>query len=63
MRSRALVPLTIRLLAAAALALALGCGDDDADGEPCGPVRCDAGQVCCNPLQGICTAPGEVCIQ
>ncbi len=32
-------------------------------GPTCGNAQCAAGQVCCNPLQGICTAPGEVCIQ
>ena len=31
-------------------------------GEPCGAVRCAAGQTCCNPSCGICTAPGEGCI-
>lgn len=28
---------------------------------PCGPTSCGAGEVCCNPLSGICTKPGEVC--
>jgi hypothetical protein len=28
---------------------------------PCGPSTCAAGEVCCNPLSGICTKPGEVC--
>lgn len=27
----------------------------------CGPATCAPGTVCCNPLLGICTAPGEVC--
>jgi hypothetical protein len=27
----------------------------------CGIKTCAAGQVCCNPLMGICTAPGEFC--
>jgi hypothetical protein len=30
---------------------------------PCGANTCGAGKVCCNPLAGICTNPGEVCIQ
>jgi hypothetical protein len=29
----------------------------------CGPVQCGAGEVCCNPLDGICTPPGWVCTQ
>ncbi|HSP99687.1 MAG TPA: hypothetical protein VL049_20895 [Candidatus Dormibacteraeota bacterium] len=29
----------------------------------CGKVVCDLGEVCCNPLYGICTLPGEYCIQ
>lgn len=32
-------------------------------GPKCGDARCAQGQVCCNPLAGICTAPGEVCAQ
>ena len=33
-------------------------------GTPCGPVVCAAGQLCCNPLLGICVLPEEpVCIQ
>lgn len=28
----------------------------------CGPATCAPGTVCCDPLFGICTAPGEVCI-
>ncbi|HKQ68211.1 MAG TPA: hypothetical protein VJT73_02680 [Polyangiaceae bacterium] len=31
-------------------------------GPSCGVVTCQAGQVCCNPLRGICTAPGQSCI-
>ncbi|MBI4042260.1 MAG: hypothetical protein HY391_02180 [Deltaproteobacteria bacterium] len=31
-------------------------------GTPCGPVRCQAGQVCCNASCGICTEPGGFCI-
>jgi hypothetical protein len=30
---------------------------------PCGPNTCGAGKVCCNPLSGICTNPGDVCAQ
>jgi hypothetical protein len=30
---------------------------------PCGPSTCGVGKVCCNPLAGICTNPGEFCIQ
>lgn len=29
----------------------------------CGAVTCAADQVCCNPLAGICAAPGDVCAQ
>jgi hypothetical protein len=29
----------------------------------CGPSRCGVGKVCCNPLGGICTNPGEFCTQ
>jgi hypothetical protein len=32
-------------------------------GETCGKVTCGSGTVCCNPLMGICTKPGMVCIQ
>lgn len=32
-----------------------------AKSTPCGPSTCGAGEVCCNPLSGICTKPGEVC--
>lgn len=31
--------------------------------EPCGPVLCEVGEVCCNPSCGICTAPGAACIE
>jgi hypothetical protein len=31
--------------------------------EPCGPVLCALGEVCCNPSCAICTAPGEACIE
>jgi hypothetical protein len=30
---------------------------------PCGANSCGVGKVCCNPLAGICTNPGEFCIQ
>ena len=33
----------------------------EAKGEPCGDVTCAVGDVCCNPLASICTAPGMVC--
>lgn len=29
----------------------------------CGDATCGAGLVCCNPLRGICTKPGDFCIQ
>lgn len=32
-------------------------------GEPCGPVTCAAGEVCCNASCGICTPPGYFCTQ
>lgn len=32
-------------------------------GPKCGNAQCGAGEVCCNPLAGICTKPGEVCAQ
>jgi hypothetical protein len=32
-------------------------------GEPCGPVKCAADEVCCNASCGICTLPGNVCTQ
>jgi hypothetical protein len=36
---------------------------DPAEGEACGNVTCAAGQVCCNPSCGICTAPGGSCTE
>jgi hypothetical protein len=32
-----------------------------AGGGPCGSTTCPPGTVCCNPLDGICTPPGEAC--
>ncbi len=32
-------------------------------GEACGSSVCPSGQVCCNASCGICTAPGDSCIQ
>ena len=29
----------------------------------CGVAVCPAGKVCCNPVMGICTQPGGVCVQ
>lgn len=37
------------------------CCADLPRGPVCGPHLCGAGQVCCNPLSGICTNPGDVC--
>lgn len=37
-------------------------GECQLEGEECGETICDPGMVCCNSLQSICTAPGEVCI-
>ncbi len=34
-----------------------------AAGEACGDVTCGSGTVCCNPLRGLCTKPGMLCIQ
>ncbi len=34
-----------------------------ATGPKCGKNTCAAGQTCCNASCGICTAPGNVCIQ
>jgi hypothetical protein len=31
--------------------------------QRCGRSYCGEGTVCCNPLMGICTPPGGVCIQ
>lgn len=33
------------------------------DKVACGPSTCTGGDVCCNASCGICTGPGEVCIQ
>jgi hypothetical protein len=30
-------------------------------GPKCGDAQCAAGEVCCNPLAGICTKPGMLC--
>jgi hypothetical protein len=38
-----------------------GAGTDA--GETCGNNVCGAGEVCCNPLDGICTPPGWACTQ
>lgn len=59
---------TMTLLALAAFGLGLtlgaqGCDRPTPDGEVCGDTLCGAGQVCCNPLAGICTAPGDFCAQ
>jgi hypothetical protein len=35
--------------------------DGGPGGEPCGPVTCGPGTVCCNASCGICTAPEESC--
>lgn len=32
-------------------------------GASCGPTQCASGLVCCNPLSGICTKPGQFCAQ
>ena len=39
------------------------CGGICVDGEQCGDAVCGPGLVCCNPVMGICTKPGMVCIQ
>jgi hypothetical protein len=44
------------------------CSPDDTDagapqGEACGPVTCDPGQVCCNESCGTCTEPDGFCTQ
>jgi hypothetical protein len=31
------------------------------EGPKCGDTQCAAGEVCCNPLAGICTKPGMAC--
>ncbi|NIR59587.1 MAG: hypothetical protein GWO02_08720 [Gammaproteobacteria bacterium] len=35
--------------------------DGSTGGEPCGPVVCEGGDVCCNASCGVCAAPGEAC--
>lgn len=45
---------------ASVLALA-GCSSSHTQGEECRPVRCEAGQICCNSSCGICVAPGGGC--
>lgn len=43
---------------------ACGCGCETSTAPtPCGTAVCGAGQVCCNASCGICTAPGDFCIQ
>lgn len=37
------------------------CAEPPVAGDACGPVTCAKGTVCCNPLAGICTAPGDAC--
>jgi cysteine-rich repeat protein len=32
-------------------------------GEHCGWATCPPDQICCNPLLGICTQPGQACVQ
>ena len=39
------------------------CGGICVEATPCGDTQCGAGMVCCNPVMGICTKPGMVCIQ
>jgi Kazal-type serine protease inhibitor domain len=39
------------------------CGGICVESERCGDVTCGPGTVCCNPVMGICTKPGMVCIQ
>lgn len=39
------------------------CGGICVEAQTCGEVQCGAGLVCCNPVMGICTKPGGVCIQ
>ncbi len=39
------------------------CGGICVEATPCGDTRCGPGFVCCNPVMGICTKPGMVCIQ
>lgn len=37
--------------------------DCEPKGVQCGNATCAAGDVCCNPVMGICTKPGMFCIQ
>ncbi len=39
------------------------CGGICVDAPQCGDRQCGPGLVCCNPVMGICTEPGRVCIQ
>lgn len=39
------------------------CGGICVTAEACGDAQCAPGLVCCNPVMGICTKPGGVCIQ
>ena len=39
------------------------CGGMCVKTETCGDAQCAPGFVCCNPVMGICTKPGMVCIQ
>jgi hypothetical protein len=39
------------------------CGGICVEAETCGDTQCAPGLVCCNPVMGICTKPGGVCIQ
>ena len=39
------------------------CGGICVDAPKCGDTQCGPGFVCCNPVMGICTKPGMVCIQ
>lgn len=51
-----------KVLALASVLAAAGCSSSHtAGGEPCGPTRCSAGELCCNASCGICIAPGGSC--
>ena len=39
------------------------CGGVCVSAETCGAAQCAPGLVCCNPVMGICTKPGGVCVQ
>jgi hypothetical protein len=39
------------------------CGGMCVKAGACGDAVCGPGFVCCNPVMGICTKPGMVCIQ